>query len=244
MSDREKKIEELSLHAWPASETVRQGDWIMRFEKGYSKRANSVTTLGDFESGLDRRIAECEEMYRSRGLRPIFRLPSFAEPVILDRALEERGYEIVDPTHVMTVPLDGAGAGSDSIGEESVDDWLDLHKELLDDTRSKELHKRILDNISTPKFFASLEHDSRKVVCGMGVLDGEFVGLFDIVTLPEMRRRGLATRLVFGLHSWAADRGASTAYLQVIKSNSGAVRLYEKLGYTSLYDYWYRVWAG
>jgi len=244
MDDFERQIEELSLDAWPASETIRQGDWIMRFENGYSKRANSVTVLGEFGSDLDDKISSCEEMYRSRGLRPIFRLPSFVDPLILDRALHARGYEIVDPTHVMTRGLERVDRMDNSIDEENIDDWLDLHDRLLDDTRSQEHHRRILENIQTPRLYASLAHEGRKVTCGMAVLDGEFLGLFDIVTLADARRRGLATRLVKDMHAWASVRGARTAYLQVIKSNSGAVRLYEKLGYTTLYHYWYRVWAG
>ena len=219
MYDSQKKIEELSLDAWPASETVRQGDWIMRFENGYSKRANSVTVLGEFEFDLDGRISACEEMYRSRGLRPIFRLPSFAAPAILDRALHERGYQIVDPTNVMTLRLNTTNIERNSIREESIDDWLDLHDRLLSDTRSQEHHRRILENIRTHRLFASMEQGGRKVVCGMGVLDGEFLGLFDIVTRSDARRQGLATRLVLGMHAWASERGASTAYLQVIKKN-------------------------
>lgn len=244
MCELAKKIEQLSLDAWPASETLGDGDWIMRFENGYSKRANSVTVLGGLDTDLDRRISACEELYRSRELRPIFRLPSFAESDAVDRALEKRGYEIVDPTNVMIRSLDDTGAESGAIGEERIDDWLVLHRRLLSDTRNRGHHRRILENIRNPRLFASLSHRERKAVCGMGVLDGKFFGLFDIVTDSAVRRQGLAARLVLGMHAWAREKGAATAYLQVIKSNEGAVALYEKLGYTTLYEYWYRVWPG
>ena len=123
----------------------------------------------------------------------------------------------------------------------NLDDWLDLHDRLLNDTRNPEHHRKILENIQNPKLFASLTRGGQKVACGMGVLDGEFVGLFDIVTEPAARRQGLAAQLVLGMHAWALERSAATAYLQVIKSNEGAVALYEKLGYSTLYEYWYRV---
>jgi len=42
------------------------------------------------------------------------------------------------------------------------------------------------------------------------------------------------------LLSAAGDKGAHTAYLQVIKENRIAVGMYEKLKFKTLYSYWYR----
>jgi ribosomal protein S18 acetylase RimI-like enzyme len=34
--------------------------------------------------------------------------------------------------------------------------------------------------------------------------------------------------------------GATYSYLQVVKGNEAAIKLYKKLGYREIYTYWYR----
>jgi ribosomal protein S18 acetylase RimI-like enzyme len=43
------------------------------------------------------------------------------------------------------------------------------------------------------------------------------------------------------LLSWGQEGGAESAYLQVMRDNGPAIRLYEKLGFEEIYPYWYRV---
>ena len=61
------------------------------------------------------------------------------------------------------------------------------------------------------------------------------------VTAPEARNKGRARRLISDLLGWAMLQGASHAYLQVMKNNDTAIRLYEGLGFREQYEYWYRV---
>jgi ribosomal protein S18 acetylase RimI-like enzyme len=75
----------------------------------------------------------------------------------------------------------------------------------------------------------------------MAVAERGYVGLFDINTAPQWRRKGIGTQLVRTLLSWGKDHGASRAYLQVMKDNEAALALYASLGFTEAYAYWYRV---
>ena len=62
-------------------------------------------------------------------------------------------------------------------------------------------------------------------------------------TDPSQRQRGFGLALIRSIMAWAKDQGASTAYLQVMLNNDAALRLYRKLGFVEIYQYWYRVKA-
>ena len=38
-------LEHLAFNAWPALRVVVQGNWLLRFADGYTKRANSINAL-------------------------------------------------------------------------------------------------------------------------------------------------------------------------------------------------------
>jgi len=75
---------------------------------------------------------------------------------------------------------------------------------------------------------------------GMGVVADGMIGLFNIVTLPEHRGRGLGGSLVRGLLAAGARAGAEYAYLQVGAENRSAHSLYAGFGFRDLYRYHYR----
>jgi GNAT superfamily N-acetyltransferase len=83
--------------------------------------------------------------------------------------------------------------------------------------------------------------DAGMVSCGMGVLDGEHFGLFNLVTHSEYRRRGYGTALVRAMRAWSRERGAARSYLQVAEENVVARRVYGGLEFELAYPYWYRV---
>jgi ribosomal protein S18 acetylase RimI-like enzyme len=240
------RIEEISLNAWPALQQILLDGWILRFSRGFTKRANSVNPLYRSTMELPLKVAICEELYRVRGLRPTFRLTPFSSPPELDAFLAVRGYDILHPTLVLQRNLGEeaiAVGGTAKLRHENLDDWLALFCQLQKASPDKHgTHRAILANIPGDKCLASLvETAGRSVACGLGVLEGDAVGLFDLITDPAERRKGHGTLLVANILRWAQERGARYAYLQVMEANKPAQKLYAKFGFQETYRYWYRV---
>jgi GNAT superfamily N-acetyltransferase len=72
------------------------------------------------------------------------------------------------------------------------------------------------------------------------VLHGGLLGLFDLVTGTAYRGRGFGGELLQRALAWGRRAGADEAYLQVVETNLGAMRLYERAGFETVYRYHYR----
>ncbi|WP_289141048.1 GNAT family N-acetyltransferase [uncultured Brevibacillus sp.] len=239
------KLEELSLNAWPALETMVYDGWLLRFADGYTKRANSVCALYPSTEALESKIAACEAYYQGKGLPTIFKMTPFAEPHDLDELLEAKGYVAQAFTSMQAVSLDKVAAPSLHLArfdEYGTEEWRDAYCRLSHQgEKAKETMTKTLGNIIPPACYASLYVDNKIVACGLGVVEREYIGLFDIVTDQAYRNQGLGEQLVLNLLQWGQEKGAKYSYLQVLKDNQPALRLYEKIGYHEQYVHWYRI---
>ena len=64
-------------------------------------------------------------------------------------------------------------------------------------------------------------------------------GIHIVVDEPQ-RGKGYGQGICESLLTAAKESGAHTSYLQVIQENHKAINLYKKLGYSTVYSYWYR----
>lgn len=245
-----RRVEEASLNAWPALHQVMLDGWVLRFTRGFTKRANSVTPLYPAAQPPAEKIRYCENLYAREGLRTAFRMTTVSEENGLDDLLAARGYECIDPTQVLhrslaTGEFDVAGAFSVVPVASFLATYANVQEppdvDASSARRMSELHRVILRAIRSETVFGSIMEDGEPVACGMAVVEREVVGLFDIVVHPGCRRRGHGRALVESLLKRAADMGARTAYLQVLNDNATARNLYTSLGFEPLYAYRYRV---
>ncbi|MBB6637984.1 GNAT family N-acetyltransferase [Cohnella thailandensis] len=241
-------IEPLTLNAWPALRQFVRDGWLLRLADGYTKRANSVQPLWPFDGETDMagKIAWCEQVYNDAGLPAIFKLSPFSEPRNLDYLLEEASYRVVEPSCVKVRDLANLPIPSGRfrvlveprINEawlSSFSVWQSLHADRLKTARL------ILEAPYPPKGFFTLSDDGIPVALGIGAIERGYAGLYDIVTDPFRRNEGIGEQLLLHILGWAKERGAHSSYLQVVRANAAANRLYDKLGYEDLYPYWYRV---
>jgi N-acetylglutamate synthase len=239
-----RRLEEVSVNAWPCLQSVLYDGWVLRFAQGYTRRANSVNPLYASTLALGDKIVACERLYAHQDLATVFKLTPDTSPPELDQELAARGYRLDAPTSVQTLDLNGALAGPGlpaMLTPSPSEEWLEAYCRMSAVSSQRQATLRqMLGNIVPAHCFAAVLHAERVVACGLGVAQDGFVGLFDIVTDASFRRLGYGRQLIQHLLIWGQDQRAHTAYLQVMANNAPALRLYAGLGFREVYPYWYR----
>ncbi|CAI6065032.1 GNAT family N-acetyltransferase [Cohnella sp. JJ-181] len=242
-----RAVEDKALSAWPALQQMTHGGWLLRQSRGYTKRSNSVQPLWT-EPGADLRgmVGYCEDAYHRAGLPTIFKITPLCEPCGLDGRLDEYGYALTDRSQVLIRSLEEqlAVPSADGLRVDAVltEEWLAAASAILPlKPGQRETASAMLADSSLRRGFFLLSSGDMPVAIGLGVVDDGYLGLFDIATSPAHRNRGHAERLARHILSWGQAHGAHSSYLQVVDGNVPAQRLYAKLGYARLYDYWYRM---
>jgi len=242
-ADDIRALEARALRAWPALETRSDHGWVQRLSGGYTKRANSINALTPTAALTSELKQVLEAPYRARGLPPIWRLTPLA-PAGADDLLAGAGYRRIDHSLVQRAPLDDRLAIDTKvrIAATPSDIWLAGFAALSPVTpQHRETMARMLRSIAAPVGFARVEDGGEPIAFALGVVDGDHVGLFDVLVAPQARRRGLARRLTESIGAWGREHGARFAYLQVVATNSAALPLYANLGFETVYSYAYRV---
>ena len=241
-------LEKRAFRAWPALESREIAGWLQRMSGGYTKRANSINALAidpEFSPGVKVRL---EQPYRECGLAPVWRLTPLAPPAV-EAALAADGYRRIDESLVQRSPLDGRFRLNPEvrIAPAPSPTWLAGFAALSPvPAQHRATMAAMLAKIAVPSSgvlagFAHVEDNGEPIAFALGVVDGDHVGIFDVLVAPAARRRGLARRLTEHLCAWGAGLGARFAYLQVVATNHAALPLYAQLGFETVYSYAYRV---
>jgi len=238
-------LEELSLNAWPALQTVVYDGWILRFASGYTKRANSVNPLYASALDVDQKISFCENLYERQNLPVVFKMTSAAHPSDVDEKLISLGYRKDSPTSVQVMDLESTSLQASpavKLEEDLSAVWLNNFCRMsnISDSNHETLQK-ILSNILPRRCFVSFQLEGQIIACGLGVLQAGHIGLFDIATAEAHRGRGYGRQIVETILAWGKQNHARQAYLQVMLNNPPALRLYSKIGFVEKYQYWYRI---
>jgi N-acetylglutamate synthase len=238
-------FEELILNTSGALKQMMYDGWVLRSSPGSRvKRANSITALYPSTQPISEKIDYCETIYAKENSVLRFRINEFSEPENLDKQLANRGYEKVEPTLLMPLALENKDNKPTTSGgvQLPLDDWLEINHALRGNSKETiEAHRTRLQSIPFPFTPIALFDNGDPVCIGLGIQQGNHFGLFDIFTPDEQRDHGYATLVTCHLLAAAWRQQAHIAFLQVEETNAGARKIYERLGFRSLYRYWYRV---
>ncbi len=248
-----KKIEDLSLNAWPSHQMQLYDGWILRFSYFYTHRTNCIEEIGPSTLPLSEKIPYCEEIYRRWKTPCIFKITPLTDAA-LDAELEKRGYRIEHRTEIMRInDLHSADFASRSrffppgcipeIADRVNERWLSGLFALKGTTDPAHLKvvPSMYDAIPKDEIAVSVSCGGRVIATGLGILDRDEAGLYAVHTGEAFRQKGIASSVIRTILAEASRRGAKGAYLQVVSGNAPARRLYSREGFTDAYTCWYRV---
>lgn len=239
-------LEEIAINAFPSIKSEIYDGWLLRFSNGYTYRANCINPLFDSNIDLSTKISYCENKYFSQGLPTIYKMTEFSLPE-LDGHLNKLGYQTRKQADIMILKLSQKDANEYMeevvISEKIEDFWIDRFLELngIKEQLKKSTARIMFSNIPNRIFCAYVKKNDIIVGCGLGVLERNYIGLFDIYVDENYRKQEIGKSICIAIIKAGLMAGATNAYLQVASVNTAAIKLYEKLGFLRLYTYWYRV---
>lgn len=233
--------EERLMNCWPSHQTVVLGDWLCRFARGYSGRANSACSFRPAATMGEADMAVIERLYVDAGLPPSFRLSPLIDDAFRVR-IEAKGYRPEDASVGMIgVAFASAETRGLQLEAEPTPAWLDGACRWQQPSKRDSAHLLgIVGNIRVPTRFATLVADGAPVAYGLISHDRGMAEFGAVMVDPARRGGGLGRRLVTGMIGWAHGDGATRIFLQAAIDNDVARGLYRSLGFADLYTaaYW------
>ncbi len=241
-------VEQALLRNWPSLETIVDGDWVWRFAKGYTGRANSLVCLDPADNhDVAKRLATHFERSRKYKIIPRVRITPLAAPEIIE-LLDEDGWTRQGNTRVMLMPLTArklphAGPSKVLMLDPGSKDWPDAIAPLLGlESGTAATYAQMMQKMPASAQGFIIAGENQEPACAMlGAVFNGVGNVFGLTTKPWLRRRGLGRELmIYGLE-WMKNNGASCAVVQVVADNKEALSLYHSLGFEIAYSYHYRI---
>lgn len=245
-------LQRVMVGAWPAMETERLGDWVLRASHGFTQRANSVVTAGSPGRPLPEALDAVERWYAARDLPanltiagPVGFAP--ASDLVGAEALR-RGYRGRVPTVTLTAPTrlialqpprraneEVAGVQEVEVGRDLTDEWFRAYGSYraVDDRAAR----AVLTGSPDQLFATTRDAGGQVVGIGRLALASAWGGIAAMWVEPAMRRRGIADAMLTALARAAEDAGVASLHLQTDSDSHAALAVYEQRGFDRHHEY-------
>lgn len=240
-----ESLERATLDAVAPPEVLEIKGWLLPMDRSTIGRA--ISAVPTSHHGLDpQSIESIETIYRSRGLTAQFRVADVASCSSIHQELRMRGYVALQPTLTQLAHSVQGSRGDPghqvSVSSHPTEAWKSVYlAEGFDpidglnrvNALSRSAHVR----------YAWIQREGDTVASGTASNSHGWIGIHGLRTVEMARGQGLASEIIFTFADAIRNDGYRGMYLQVEEKNAGAVRLYEKLGFSTAwrYHYWKKV---
>ncbi len=242
-----RRLEEISQNASRPDRGLMVDGWNVGLSPGLAKRSRCINPFYRSARSMEENLAAAKSAYAAVDLPCLFRITPFIFDPTLDHRLDALGYVKFDPALVQAVQL--SDIRFDHLREMSgcvfhqPDLALAAHwvGEMRGDNAREiaGLAERWRLSVATVSADFVFDANNVRVARSVSITEEGHVGIFDVGTLATHRNRGYAGALLAHQLKAAIAAGATVAYLQVAADNA-ARQTYERFGFRTVYDYWYR----
>lgn len=222
---------------WVAAEMIPLGPWMLRRGLDGGKRVSAATSDGPVS---DADIDAAEAAMRDMSQVPIFMLRG--DNADLDAALAARGYRVVDPVLIFVAETSGIAAINPApLLAIPCEEPLALMEELWAENGFNAARIAVMRRVTGPKTYIFSRFRDKPAGAAFVAIDGDTAMLHALAVIPEMRREGLAGKLMGRAAIWAEENGAR--YLSVVTTgeNLPAQKLFASLQMQVVGKYHYRM---
>lgn len=221
---------------WPAAEVSEAGHWVLRLGGGGGKRVSAATALRPVTSGD---IAQAEVSMTDMGQDPLFMITKGQKA--LDRALDARGYSIIDPVQVYACPVSTlAIVPIPPVTAFALWEPLAIMKEIWAAGGIGPARFAVMERAQTKTAVFARWKDKPAGVGFAAVHEG-IAMVHAVEVLAHQRRQGVAKWIMRKAAFWAREQGAHTMAVLCVKENLAANTLYQRLGFSPVCEYHYRI---
>jgi GNAT superfamily N-acetyltransferase len=245
-----RRLEEISQNASRAERGLMIDGWNIGLSPGLARRSRCVNPFYASARPFAQNFAAAQAAFTAARLPFVFRITPFVSDATIDAQLAARGFIQFQWSLVQVLPLTRlqldhlrptAAAFRSQPDLPQAAAWIGA---MRGDSAGEIAALAARWSNCAAKIEATFAYDDAgtRVARSVTITEDGHIGIFDVGTLDAHQNRGYATALLAQQLQAARDAGAHTAYLQVTPENSSR-RIYERLGFRTAYEYWYRALA-
>ncbi|MBD3664831.1 GNAT family N-acetyltransferase [Sulfitobacter aestuariivivens] len=235
MKPTASELFEICDATWPAARQWDDGPWTFREGKGGGKRVSAATSARS--TAVDT-IDVAEAGMTAMGQTPLFMIRAGDET--LDKALAQRGYGIVDPVTLYTLPIAQlTDVPIPRVTAFTIWEPLAIMAEIWAKGGIGPARLDVMARAKTKTGILARWNEKPAGAAFAAVHNGVCM-VHAVEVLSHQRRQGVAVWMMRRAAFWAQAHGADYISVLCVERNIAANALYQALGFTPAGQYHYR----